>query len=74
MYLLLYDSARFYVLNYLTLLFPALLGLINSRRPAIHHCPLGSCHRVMSKPFEKLVVNVNTTSQCVSTFPFFFSF
>lgn len=42
MYLLLCDSAHFYVLNYLTLVFPSLLGLINSCQPAIHHCPLGS--------------------------------
>lgn len=67
MYLLLFDNARFYVLNYLTLVFPSLLGLINSCRPAIHHCPLGSLQLPQSdeQTFKKkLVVNVNKTTVC----------
>lgn len=72
----LYDSARYCVLNYLALIFPSLLGLINCVvcLPSITASwAAWSLRRVMGKPFEELVVNVNKTSPWVSGFLFVFT-
>lgn len=64
----LYESARYSVPNHLALIFPSLLGLINCVvcLPSITVSRAAwTCRRVMGKPFEELVVNVNTTSPWV---------
>lgn len=70
-----YDCALHCVLNYLALIFPSLLGLINCVvcLPSITASwAVWSRCRVMAKPFEELVVNVNKTSPWVSRFVFVF--
>ncbi len=71
-----YDSTYHCILNYLALIFPALLGLINCVvfLPSItaSWAAQSRC-RVMGKPYEELVVNVNKTSLWVSRFLFVFT-
>lgn len=71
-----FDSARYCVLNYLALIFPSLLGLINCVVCLLSITASWTARnrrRVMGKPFEELVVNVNKTYPWVSRFLFVFT-